>query len=169
MKKKEEWRKIENYMYEVSSKGRVRSIRNNMVMKQSKHYKGHMFLYLYNDSSRKKFFVHRLVAEAFIPNPEKKDVVNHIDEKKQNNRVENLEWMSGAENTRLYHRNKMMRQEWVKAQCANGHLFGNGAEVCFKDQCPECDGEIVAFVQRRIMTISVAKAKGFIWSRGSAS
>ncbi len=99
----EEWRVVEKYegLYEVSSYGQVRSLRNKIVMKQWIHYKGHKFIYLCN-KGRRKFFVHRLVAVAFIPNPNMKLLVNHIDENKANNHISNLEWMTEGENTRYY-------------------------------------------------------------------
>lgn len=100
----EQWKQIKGYegLYEISNHGRVRSFHKKpFIMKQWMHYKGHMFIHL-NNMGRRKFFVHRLVALAFIPNPENKDVVNHIDSNKANNLVTNLEWMTGAENTRYY-------------------------------------------------------------------
>lgn len=102
----EEWRVVIDYegLYEVSNHGKVRSFcrGKNLILKSWKHYKGHLFLYLSKNGERRKFFVHRLVAVAFIPNPQMKLLVNHIDEVKHNNIVTNLEWMTEGENTRYY-------------------------------------------------------------------
>lgn len=97
-KKMEEWRDIKNYEgYQVSNLGRVRSLNYNHtgeihIIKPFKiEYLG---LNLWKNKKRKYYLVHRLVAEAFIPNPDNLPCVNHIDECKTNNRVENLEWCS---------------------------------------------------------------------------
>lgn len=100
---KENWLPIKGYegRYEVSDCGRVRSIFKDIIMCQSVHYKGHKVIYLSDhEYGRKKYFVHRLVAMAFIPNLENKECVNHKDENKQNNNVSNLEWLTSGENTR---------------------------------------------------------------------
>lgn len=104
----EEWKQIKGYEghYDISNHGRIKSHQRGdpFIMKQSTHYKGHKYIYLMigGRKNRKKFFVHRLVACAFIPNPENKDVVNHINCIKADNLVTNLEWMTGGDNTR-YH------------------------------------------------------------------
>lgn len=95
------WKKIEQYEeYEISTHGRVRSFKNGveLVMSQSVHYKGYRTLYLYKEGIRKKFFIHRLVAVAFIPNPEDKPIVNHKDLDKGNNLLANLEWVDESQN-----------------------------------------------------------------------
>ena len=85
----EEWRKIKDYegLYEISNLGRIKSFLKGKetIIKSFAHYKGHMFLYIFKSGVRKKFWVHRLVANAFIPNPQEKPIVNHIDCNKQNN------------------------------------------------------------------------------------
>jgi hypothetical protein len=107
---KEEWRTIINFegRYKISNKGRVKSIINNIILKHEVHWKGHLKVRLYQiggDKKGKKHFIHRLVAEAFIPkiDPEK-IIVNHKDGNKANNILENLEWMTLSENTQHYYR-----------------------------------------------------------------
>ena len=97
---KEVWLDVHGWenIYEVSSFGRIRN-------KETGHIKafhitkfGYCRLTLYKGKLSKKYAVHRLVAEAFIPNPQNKPQVNHIDGNKQNNRVDNLEWVTQTEN-----------------------------------------------------------------------
>lgn len=96
--KMEEWRKMPGYeeVYKVSSEGRVKNSYGH-ILKPETARNGYKRVTLYD---RKKFQVHRLVALAFIPNPEDKDVVNHKNGIKDDNRVENLEWCTWSENSR---------------------------------------------------------------------
>jgi len=106
---KEIWKTIEGWPYLVSNHGRIKRILDLKDIKPQVHYKGHLFLHLSREKEYKKFFVHRLVAMAFIPNPENKEFVDHIDENKQNNHVKNLQWKTLKENTQSYHENKKAR------------------------------------------------------------
>ncbi len=85
-------------LYEVSNYGRVRNKRTKRFLTQHDNGKGYLFVQLWRNNKGKREYVHRLVALAFIPNPDKKPTVNHKDEDKQNNYVENLEWMTYKEN-----------------------------------------------------------------------
>ena len=97
---KEVWKDVVGYegLYEVSSLGRVKSLRRNIIMKQKK-VKGYNMLNLTKAGKQKGETVSRLVGRAFIPNPENKPQINHIDENKQNNHVDNLEWVTAKENS----------------------------------------------------------------------
>lgn len=85
-------------LYEVSSEGRVRNSRTGRILKPGIHGVGYQFVGLRKNKKPEKFSVHRLVATAFIPNPHNYTIVNHKDENKQNNNVDNLEWCTQKEN-----------------------------------------------------------------------
>lgn len=101
----EEWRDIENYegLYQVSNLGRVKSLdynhtKHEKILKLLKNTKGYLFVILYKEGKKKNYLSHRLVAEAFIPNPNNLPMINHKDENPLNNCVANLEWCDSKYN-----------------------------------------------------------------------
>lgn len=94
----EQWQDIPGYegLYQVSTLGRIKGNRGIKSLRIDK--RGYLTVWLCKDSIQKNYKAHRLVALAFIPNPENKATVNHIDGNKQNNCVENLEWATHSEN-----------------------------------------------------------------------
>ncbi len=94
------WKPIEGYSnYMISDEGKIRNV--NRTSRHSVREKGGYFVTdLYKNGKRKTARVHRLVAEAFIPNPENKPEVNHLNGNKKDNRVLNLEWTTKQENMR---------------------------------------------------------------------
>ena len=99
------WKDVVGYegLYKVSTKGRVRSFvkggKRGCILSQATHRQGYKEIRLSSCSKgNKMFLVHRLVVEAFIPNPYNKETVNHIDGNKANNMVENLKWATINEN-----------------------------------------------------------------------
>lgn len=96
------WKAVPNWQgYQVSNFGRVKSFRNDkpQILKP-KVSLDYLQVELFKDGKGKKFQVHRLVAQAFIPNPLNKPQVNHLDGVKFNNHVSNLDWTTAKENTR---------------------------------------------------------------------
>ena len=97
---KEIWKDIKDYegLYQVSNLGRVKSSYTNRGLTGYKDTCGYLLVGLYKNNIRSSKKIHRLVAQAFIPNPDNKSQVNHIDEDKTNNNVSNLEWVTAKEN-----------------------------------------------------------------------
>lgn len=138
------WKDVKGYenLYQVSNKGRVKTLykpdqgcstldENNIkkIGDVTKH-KGYCLVQLYKDGKKKMARVHRLVAEAFIPNPMNYPQVNHIDGNKTNNCVENLEWCSGKHNME---------------HAAKHHLLGDAKlKKTRKIQQLTLDGEVIA-------------------------
>lgn len=102
------WKDIEEYedLYQVSNLGRVKSLYTNKILKGCNQTSGYLGVNLSKNSVAYTKSVHRLVAQAFIPNSENKSDVNHIDENKSNNNVNNLQWSTRTENINYGTRNK---------------------------------------------------------------
>ena len=123
MENKEIWKDIEGFegKYQISNMGRVKSLEridnNNhpvkeKIMKSVKDSGGYLQVKLYKDGKYKSYLIHRLVASAFIPNPNNFFEVNHIDENKTDNRVDNLEWCDSK-----YNMNYGTRTKRASASC----------------------------------------------------
>lgn len=110
----EKWKDIDGYegMYQVSDLGRVRSFKygKERILKSNVLQSGYIQVGLHKNGRTKMKYIHRLVANAFIPNDDSsKNQVNHKDENKQNNRASNLEWCTQQYNLTyndLHHRRK---------------------------------------------------------------
>ena len=99
----EEWKKVENYDYEISNLGNIRSLdRDNghrgKILKPTINDKGYLYIQMSKNSKIRPGVIHRLVAIAFKPNPLNKRCVNHNDGNKLNNYSSNLEWSTHKEN-----------------------------------------------------------------------
>lgn len=104
------WKDVVDYedLYEVGNYGRVKNKKRDKLLSPYIDRAGYIKVGLYKDGKKKNQYVHRLVAMAFIDNPEEKSDVNHIDGDKTNNHVENLEWNTRGENIRHAFENKFI-------------------------------------------------------------
>lgn len=104
---KEIWKEIKEYegLYQISNLGRVKSLITNKILKGNKNAE-YNYVCLRKDGKQKIKKIHRLVAEAFIPNPNNYLCINHKDENKLNNKSDNLEWC-----TKIYNNNYGTRNE----------------------------------------------------------
>lgn len=118
----EEWKDIEGYegLYQVSNLGNVRALkfyhsRNNVhLLKPTVNKYGYCVVCLHKDKKVKQYRVHRLVAIAFLPNPDNLPYVNHIDCDKTNNSLTNLEWCTQSENVKHgYDNNRYDRDKLI--------------------------------------------------------
>jgi hypothetical protein len=117
-KEKEIFREIDGFPdYEVSNLGRVCSFKGRYprILKLRKDRYGYPIVGIYSGRKQVVKKVHQLVAKAFVPNPENKPQVNHIDEDKENNVAENLEWVTCKENNNHGTRNKKVAMRLGKA------------------------------------------------------
>ena len=97
---RELWSDVKGYegIYKVSNYGNVLSCKKDRLLKPSFNNSGYLYVILYKNGVGKHYLIHRLVAEAFILNPEEKSDIDHINTIRDDNRVENLRWVTKSEN-----------------------------------------------------------------------
>lgn len=119
------WKDIKGYegLYQISNLGRIMSlarngnINKNHILNKYYHHSGYQVVNLCKNNYRKNYRVHRLVAEAFIPNPNNLPQINHKDENKTNNCMDNLEWCDSKYNINYGNRIKKSSDKHSKPVC----------------------------------------------------
>jgi len=161
----EVWKDVVGYegLYQISTFGRVKSLkrfdtRGNLlksrILKNVSRGNGYLSVDLCKNATAKLFDLHRLVAQAYIPNPDSKPQVNHIDEDKTNNNVDNLEWVTikenanhGTRNRRIGKNIKVIYQDDTYEFWESAHLFAknfgisnSGITECLSGRNKTCYG-----------------------------
>jgi len=186
----EQWKDIEGYegLYQISSYGRVKSLERTIIKKnkggnyseyrlKEKILKPHVIsendhhlqVKLYKDSVSEHKYLHKLVAEAFISNPNHYDAIHHIDHNPQNNRVENLIWMDEKEHAAMHMKETLSKQVYqytldgklVAVYCSTMEaakqtgFIQTGISKC-------CNGGL--FDKKKNKWINMKQHKGYMWS-----
>lgn len=120
---KEIWKDIEGYegYYKISNCGNVYSCNRQLQLSQLKKKSGYLKVNLHKKGEAKTFSVHRLVALAFLPNPDNLPEVNHIDANKLNNNACNLEWCSHGDNMEHAFKTGLCKRNEPKTKKKKGH------------------------------------------------
>ena len=174
----EVWKDVKGYegLYQVSNMGRVKSLERTVarrngskrtvrerILKPEIIHNGYLRVKLCDSSGKmKKFFVHRLVGEAFHENPENKPCVNHIDEDKTNNTASNLEWCTVKEN--LNHGTRNKRRAKAKSKPV-GQYTRDGNLIKVWQSATEVQRQL-GFAQGAICKVARGKQKtayGYVW------
>lgn len=136
------WKKIRDYPnYSVSDRGNVRNDKTGRILKPLEVGWGYVVVELWNEYGVRSKKIHRLVADAFVDNPEGKPQVNHIDGNKKNNCKENLEWVTASENMKHAYDYgiRMPHQERPIRIVETGEVFSSIKECAEKINGHECD------------------------------
>ena len=123
---KEIWKDIKGYegYYQVSNFGRIKNVRRGTLKKPQNNGRGYRYVQLKLNGSYHNFYIHRLVPQAFLPNPDNLPEINHKDEDKSNNCVDNLEWCSSKYNANFGNRNNLVRKTLEKNREENKKVVG---------------------------------------------
>lgn len=163
------WKDIPNYegIYKVSNRGRIMSLKDNDIIRKQGTLKGYKIISLFKNGICRMYRVHRLVAQAFIPNPENKPCIDHIDGNRANNDVSNLRWVTVKENqnnpvtkTKFFNRKVKPHHEKPILQIKGGkiiaryksiHDAAKKLNITATNICAVCKGREKSY-------------KGFIWA-----
>lgn len=151
--------------YKVSNYGRIFSKRTNKILKGELTEKGYIRVAL---TEHKRYLVHCIVARTFIPNPENKPQVNHIDGNKQNNYVDNLEWCTQSENMRhaLKTGLKIMPKGKDVYNARVIYQYDKNNNLIKRWECMSTASQTLKISQRDIVRVCKGERKtcgGYIW------
>ena len=179
----EEWKDVIGYegLYQISSYGRVKSLERTVQGKDgrlmlilerelaqtpskiTKRYPRPVYtVELWKGNIRKRALPHRLVGMAFIPNPDNKPQINHIDGDKKNNRVDNLEWCTASENNYHAYANNLTRPSGEKAVIGTSQKTGEVVEFRNQEEAGKAFGVTACAIRASVKGRTIA-CQGYVW------
>jgi hypothetical protein len=159
------WKDIPDYPYQVSNTGLVRT-QDGGILKQQL-YNNYLSVYLYSATDSKWFKVHRLVAEAFIPNPDDLPVVNHEDFNTFNNHAYNLKWMTHQDNVN-HSKDRMIFNSYIVQQLHPDTLSLIATFDSCKDAVEAMGGKNNGSAVAKAIKQN-SKSFGYYWKRATTS
>lgn len=166
------WKKVErNPNYSINEQGNIKNNNTGKILRPHKNKNtGYYCIDLWENNKSKRYAVHRLVAETFIPNPNDKPCVDHIDGDRTNNNVSNLRWATYGENNSRFgecgvrsEKVKVIRYNEERKKRGGGHIKWNGvAEIKNFDSLTD----VAEYFNCNISNISQMLKKGTIGVRG---
>ena len=176
----EEWRLITDYpSYMVSDMGNVKNTATDTIKKATQRPDGYKVVGLWDKGVSEVCYIHRLVGEAFLPNPDNKHTINHKDGDKGNNHLSNLEWATNSENNQHAYdnlpRKKCIQPSSVRIRQLNldgtlYHEWGSMRECAIGTGFPMSSLRQALTPTKGIRTHAglkrgQRKAKGFLWEK----
>lgn len=163
------WKDIPNYegIYKVSSHGRIISIKDKNIIRKQATLKGYKIIDLFKNGVCKMHRVHRLVAQAFIPNPENKPCIDHIDGNRANNMISNLRWVTIKENQNNPVTRKKLSQRKVKPHNEKPILQIKGSKIIARYKSIHDAARKLNITATNICAVCKGREKsykGFIWA-----
>lgn len=168
------WKDIVGYegLYQISNMGHVKSFKkwkrancpDEYILKHALLQNGYHSVTLYKDNKRKKYLVHRLVAAAFIENPNNLPHINHIDEDVNNNRVDNLEWCTPQYNNcygTARFRAMLTTGTPVEQRLTNGQLLATYVSTTIAQEITGISRKEIAACLRGV----IKSAGGYVWTK----
>ena len=184
---KEKWKDIKGYegLYKVSNLGNIKSLNKNVKIKSKNQYNnfeyqmiykekilkpilksnGYLSICLIKGKSKKVYYIHKLVAQTFIHNPSNYKYINHKDENKTNNNVNNLEWCSAKYNCNYGNRNKKIINK-LNIKILQYDLDGNFIKQW--DSMKEATKKLNIRNISQVVNGKRNKAGGYIWKKSNA-
>lgn len=166
------WKKIaRNDNYSINELGEVRNDRTNHIKKPFENKSnGYMTVDLYKNNKSEKVTIHRLLAEAFIPNPEGKTTVDHIDGNRKNNALSNLRWATYSENNSRFQTIGVRSEAIMVEHYAEERKKRGGGHIAWHEIIERLEfqsvSEAAEYFECTIGNISLLLEKGTIGRRG---
>lgn len=166
------WKKIKrNNNYSINKNGEVRNDKTGHIKQPFKNKRnGYLTVDLYKNNKSEKVPIHRLVAETFIPNPENKLTVDHIDGNRQNNSIDNLRWATYSENNSRFETLGVRSESIVVTRYAEERNKRGGGHLAWLDVIEIMEFDSISgtakYFDCTVSNISLMLEKGTIGKRG---